>query len=369
MVLFLIALNVTLIVVVFVVRRPVEKRSERTAHSTAVLLSQALGPDEPVSADAAAVIARYPLEHAAALTGMIAMVKTAPPRARLAGLWAVRSLLRARPECCSVCWRDPDPQVRAAVVASVERDGRPAAPERLAPADIVENASGDADPIVRRAAYAALHVLGRERARPVVWRGLDDEDPEVVRLAAGRLGDIVDVATLPRVVEYLATARRENVRSVLQAVARMDGSIVEPLIQLALTAPRLKTRVAALRAIGVASVPSACLGLVPLLHDPRSELRRAAAAAVADIARIAAGHGIHADVVDHLGTQLQQERESRVLLVLLDAIESCRAAGALAVIRRKLPDVGPAVRERGLEAIAAIEGHESGAGTAAGRMS
>ena len=134
----------------------------------------------------------------------------------------------------------------------------------------------------------------------------------------------------------------------------MDAPIIEPLIELALKAPRLKMRVAALRAIGVAGIPTACLGLAPLLHDPRSELRRAAAAAVADIARIAAGHGIHADVVHHLGTQLQQEQEPRVLLALLDAIEACRASAALPAIRQKLPHVGPALRERGLEAIAAM---------------
>jgi HEAT repeat protein len=135
----------------------------------------------------------------------------------------------------------------------------------------------------------------------------------------------------------------------------MDNSIVAPLIRLANESTTPKLQVAAIRAIGAVGLPTTCGDLVALLHHANPSIRRAAATATADIARLADGRGIHPDVVRNLAVQLSLETDVHVTLALLDAVEACGdAEGGRAIVER-LPTLSAALRERGLEAVAALQ--------------
>src|SRR5689334_14466376 len=94
------------------------ERRERVP-SVATVLERALSSDERIAAEAAAVAARNPGSHQAALLSMIALARSANDAARLAALWAVRAVLRVRPSLGALCWDDPSPDVRAIVASLV----------------------------------------------------------------------------------------------------------------------------------------------------------------------------------------------------------------------------------------------------------
>jgi hypothetical protein len=187
----------------------------------------------------------------------------------------------------------------------------------------------------------------------MIWRGFDDDD-EVQRLAYGALSGRVDATSIGAVVKRLSTAKPAETRRILQALSRTDSGIVGSLIRLASSSPA-KIQLAALKAIAAVGVPTTCPQLLPLLHDSNPHIRRAAAGSVAEIARVAGGVGIHGDVLDGLIGQFRGETDVRVILALIDALEACSGQGALAAVLEKLPTLNSSIRERGLEAITALQ--------------
>ena len=368
MTLFLLALNLALVVLIVVFanlfagrhRTPGSAhRGRRTAAeadlSVVGLLSSALSNDEQVTVTAASVIARNPETYETALVSTIALARTAVPRARLALLWAIHAILRRRPEWSSLCAEDPSPEVRAAVVRALATVATSEAPTAGGFSSLIEAAAGDLDPYVRRAAYGGLHLISADRAITLIWRGLDDGDDEVRRLACAALARRIDVATIDRVVDRLSTANHAETRRILQALAQSDSTVVEPLIRVAGGSSPPRVRVGSLRALAAVGVPATCVDLVPMLSDASPAIRRATASAVAEIARLAGGRGIHGDVVRGLAAQLRRESDTHVILALVDALETCAGEEGVAALLEKLPSLSAAIRERALEALAVLQ--------------
>jgi len=237
-----------------------------TERPLAALLVDLLSRREPLVAGAAEAIARKPALHQAGLASLTTVVPAAAPRARMAILWAIRTILDTRPELATLCWRDPNPEVRAVVLSSLrgragDRDGSTRLDaDRIA--SVIEAGGRDSEPIVRRAAYANLHILSAERAAAMVWRGLDDADDEVRRHACAGLSGCGDPDSIARIVERLSTTPRAGQAAVRRAVSLMTAPVVPQLLRIAFTAPETKIRVAALKATAAAGLPSTSVELL-----------------------------------------------------------------------------------------------------------
>jgi HEAT repeat protein len=326
------------------------------------LLSDLQSDDEAKVAAAAHAVFRQPAKYQAALVALIERLRRAQPHARVVLLAAIRAVLRTRSALGRFCWPDPDADLRAAIVTTLttapDEPGEPAA--SLTAADIIEAATTDSSSAVRCAALANFKLLPTERALPIIWRALGDRDPDVEQRACAALVGRLEPDAIPRVVDYLSRVPRARARWMLQALSRTDASIVDPLVQMASEGDHLRRQVTALRALGAAALPATCVDLVRLLHDANPAVRRAAAMTIAEIARLVAGRGLDPSVARSMSLQLSRETDVAVTLALLDGLEACGDADGGRAIAERLPALPAALRERGLEAIAALQHQPTG---------
>jgi HEAT repeat protein len=370
MTLFLVALNLALVTLVVVLANlAVVRRRRHIAVSDgdrlmpggadaplAALLANLLSADERQVMETARAIARNPGQYEGALVSAMTVARETLPRARLAALWAVRAILKRRPELCTLCEHDPSAAVRAAVVSSItaDTDTRGDTPT-LRAAALVEAASGDPDVHVRRAAYTNLRLVPSERATSLMWRGLDDDDDDVRRLATVAMIGWVDATNVGRVIDRLSASPPGLARCLLQVLARSDSRVLEPLVRLARESAQPKVQMAALRALGAAGLPMTCTDVLPFLQDASPSLRRTAASAIAEVGRLAAGRGIPVEVVGGLVDQMRREADAHVMLALIDALETSSGEQGVGALLEKVPDLNPALRERALEALAVLQ--------------
>ncbi|HWO71832.1 MAG TPA: HEAT repeat domain-containing protein [Actinomycetota bacterium] len=205
---------------------------------------------------------------------------------------------------------DPTPAVRIAVLEVLRGTGEPAAVEAAtaalaadsAPAvreaavrlladapparriECLDRALLDPDPAVRATAVELLPAgAGREAAGPLL-RALSDPDQDVRRAAARHVAALPE-EDLPLVWSALLSASPE-LRE--QVVAVMERSAPDRLARLAIervAAPEPEQRLLAVELLGRAGAgtPEAVGAAIQALQDVRSEVRRAAAAALASL--------------------------------------------------------------------------------------
>lgn len=323
------------------------------------LLSDAQSGNPAVAVEAVRHIGNHPGTFSAALVSMCWRASAPALEVRLASLWAIRVICHENPALAEVCWNDANPSVRRAVICSFD-SGHACAVGRggdgaRAGATIVESARRDADPFVRREAYARLRHLGQPRAQQAAIAALEDSDDDVVRAACEVLGDVCDIGDLPRLIDALAKASDPRVQMILSAIAPVARRSPASLLSLALAGVQLDLRVAAIRALGASGVPSSAVMLLPLLSDESTDIRRGAAGAIAEIVRLIGTQAVAADIVAALIAQLEQETSASTMLATIDALEACGDRRALDVLLKRLPQMNPGIGERAVEVMVALQ--------------
>lgn len=169
---------------------------------------------------------------------------------------------------------DSAPAVRRAALRSLGIAKDPAAE----PA--VELGLGDADALIRSLAVRLAGLLGLTRLGPALQEALRDESPEVVREAALACGRLGDRGALKPLLGCFATEDEVIHRSA--GLGLGDLVVLEdlPLLLQMLRDRDADVRGAALRALTRLKACSALEQVRPLLDDPHSAVQRMARSAV-----------------------------------------------------------------------------------------
>jgi hypothetical protein len=350
MIWLLLLANVAMVFVVIgaaAARPSVSGRRDRPANLD-VLLTDAHSKDSGRTARALIALSSRPVDGAAALP--TALWLAGHPDAIVAHSAAIliERVLARQPELLALCWPAGAPLARQAVVGSVpsvESAPCPGDPRSVA----VRDASVDADAGVRRQAARCLAWLGPE-SLDAAEHLTRDADAEVRRLAYAHLGAAGAASHVARLVERLATAGAIDGLPALEALADAGRRHPLALEHLAMSSTDAATRVAATRALGATGRSASARALIDVVRDARSELRRAAALALTDLAPSLDPES-RREVCAALVAQLRHESSVSVTLALLDAAEAYRPAEGAAVIGARLDSLHPAIRARAREVV------------------
>ncbi len=198
---------------------------------------------------------------------------------------------------------DPDPEVLAAVIASLTRLGEPAAATRLLRHKILSNNSA----LVRWMAVKALGKLGSHEVLETLSRMLDDKEWVVRNEARVALVERIRALESPHeprnlslLLRFLTAQDREVREEATAALGQTDPDHVGALVE-TLEMPSPMVREGVLKALGA-------IGLAPLLptiikasHDPSPEIRRTAAWAMGRIGDPRASMRLAELLDDHVG--------------------------------------------------------------------
>ncbi|MFB6105661.1 MAG: HEAT repeat domain-containing protein [Halobacteriaceae archaeon] len=213
---------------------------------------------------------------------------------------------------------DPDPDVRAAAVDALDRQGLSALEAFLADLAGVDAGGADwtraesmvevldhDDPEARMAAATVLGSLDAPEAAPSLANRLDDPDPRVRERAAtacGRLG-------VPGVRSALEAALDDAVpdvrREAASALGAIGGDRAVAVLRDALEDPDASVRREAATALGSFGTPAAVPDLVAALSDDAEAVRRAAVYSVVQLLSEAPpdrSHEVRESVVEELQT-------------------------------------------------------------------
>jgi HEAT repeat protein len=306
------------------------------------------------AAEAMMAGAHHPDRYPAALVSVIARARVDTDPASFAALAALRAICAQFPELRARCWPDVSPSVRLAMVASIAVADATGSPTRLDELTrMLQEGLLDPDPGVRRAACRVVAVLGNERAFEMAAPLLRDADDEVHREACKLIGRLADRVAIPLLAEHLSQTDDARVPAALQALVVAGRRMPEPLVRLATGSGPAPLRIASLRAIGAVGLPATLEPIAPLLHDATRSVRRGAAEAIAAIAHRSPA-ALNVPAVTALITQLERETAASVTVALIEAIHACRDVRAAEPLRRKLPALNPAARERALEVLSGL---------------
>lgn len=323
------------------------------------VLGDAVSASDSVAITALTTVAADPVRYLPALPVAIGVLRESSSPVRLAAARAVRAILGSRPELLTMCWPEPGPRARLAILASVNhrtnRASHAQAPPLGREVDLVEQGMQDSDAAVRAEACARLQMLEPSRAVNLAAAALNDSDQEVRRIACQVLGGLGDARMIELLLEALATSHESDASTLLRTAADLGRRYPDALTRFATGGRTPGLRAAGIQALGATGLMSAAPVLVTMLDDPSKDIRRLATAAIADLARVAHAERLPAGTVDRLILQLERERSSSVLFALLDAMEVCGARTALDTVLRKLPEMNAAVRERAIEFMSTVE--------------
>lgn len=170
----------------------------------------------------------------------------------------------------------PEVGLRTNAATALGRIGDP----RAVPA--LSRALGDPSALVRQAAAQALGRIGTPEAAFALLRALSDPDLRVrvqaVR-ALGRTGQPMAAEPLVELLKQTAETAPELRQELIEALARLGGFAVDPLLR-AVQVRRPAVRQAAAEALGRLGDPRAVPTLVKMLSDPNSQSVAAAAYAL-----------------------------------------------------------------------------------------
>lgn len=294
----------------------------------------------------------HPDDAVPALPTAMALTQSPETLVSQAASILVQRVLSQRPDLLVLSSSAMAPLARRAVVASL-----PASPLAGVASDsgraVVRDAARDADARVRREAARRLAWLTSDRL-DVAAELAGDSDDETRRLACEHLAGHGAEQSVRVLVERLAASAPANVRVPLEAVARLARRFPHALDEMTTDAYDTPVRTAAILALGVTGREESSAILRAPLRDRASDVRRAAARALADLAVVAAPDRRRAIAVD-LVRQFRVERSASVTLALLDAIAICRPEDGIAAIRARIDDVYPAIRARASEVLADLE--------------
>jgi HEAT repeat protein len=306
------------------------------------VLEDVLGTDPGRAVDALDEISSDPARPLAAVPTILSVLRDSPSPRTLAGARAVRILLNGRPDVALHCWPDPAPLGRRAVVSSIPAVGGMGT-------SVVKEGAQDLDAGVRARACRRLATLERHQAVALALAALEDGESEVRRAAAEVLGILAGKAELPDLLKLFAAVDSARAPEVLRVLAQVGARHPGELVLTATGTGETDVRVAAIQALGATGLMSVAADVAELLVDRVKDVRRAAAAALADIARLARNQALPPGTIERIVRQLERERSSSVTMALIDVIEVSRAAVATEALLRKLPDMHAAIRQRALE--------------------
>jgi HEAT repeats len=327
-----------------------------SAETLLLTFSRLVSSNPPVAAEALAAVIGDPERFIATLTSVMSLLREPSSAIRLTAACAAHAIFRIHPELVQLCWPDPSPFGRLAVVTSIDHSdlSRAARSGTASLVAVIEQSMLDTDTHVRAQACARLGMLERTKALQLTAVAMTDADEDVRRIACEVIGILGDAETVPMLVENLAAADPASVPQLLRSLVAVGGRHLGVLTQLATTAQAPGNRAAAIRGLGAIGRANVVPMLTAMLHDPAKDVRRAAATAIADVALVAGSRSLPAATSTHLARQLEREQSSSVVLALLDAIEASRATAVLDSVLRRLPSLNPGVRERALEVMANV---------------
>jgi HEAT repeat protein len=222
------------------------------------------------------------------------------------------------------------------------------------------------------AALEALGALGDKRALPAVLESLDDGDPWVRRRAVEALFVLLDPeAPDGRAVEPLLAAARaavdrpDELLLLVALLGRTGASRVASDLLPYARSPRVRLRLAAVRALGMVRAATAEPVLLEALDAPEPNIRREAALAL----RRAGTESVVGPLLQRLDGAAEQDAEW-LALSLSGPLSRTRNDQLVALVERRLGRASGALRDALLEALsvgphaaAALERASRGAGT------
>ncbi|MEW5851966.1 MAG: HEAT repeat domain-containing protein [Myxococcota bacterium] len=215
--------------------------------------------------------------------------------------------------------RGPDPILRTAACQGLSRVG---APED---AELLLHALSDESATVRRAAALGLPTLGGPAAALALAARVQDDDATVMGAALHGLSLISPARAAELALWKVSNPLPRVAEVALEAAERMGGVTALAAGARAMGSDELTVVRAALRALAASGLPQAAALTIPLLKDPRWEVRHAAAQA---LGKLMSSHAAPEDTRARIQETASAERNSLVKEALQYALDGGTAENA-----------------------------------------
>lgn len=281
------------------------------------------------------------------------IIQNEPGFLRYLAAAVLKRILDANPELIAMYASDPTPNVRlVAVQAAVRRE---AAPDHGRHRDygmsaVLVDGSRDIDPRVRAVACEGLAYLSGGTAETVLTGLARDKSPDV-RLAAARA---LAAGRFPLTAGELVQMYQSGDPRVRRLAVEAAGAMADPPVLELCRLSREGTpasRVAALRLVSCVPGPESVATIVDALANRNPFTRRHAALAAASLFRRAFPASGDPALVAALVAALGAEAHSPVQGALVDALELCGDARAVAVLEERVSCCDESDRARLVEGI------------------
>ncbi len=320
--------------------------------SLVVPVMEAIGSaDATTSTLGSLAVGRQPESYGGASTVLIATAERADPRRDAVAEWALSTVCDVYAGLIPTLFVSPACGVRlAAIGAAVRRlsGSNVSASEEQGLLSLLREATRSEREQVAEQACRGIGRLRDERSLPWLFHALSSGPYVVKRAAIHALGELGNIRAIERLVNELEKDEEDLRPELLEALERCVIPPLDSWLSSAYSSPAF-ARVAALRALGTQGSPELAEAVLPLLDDGDKGVRRAAALAIAGIARASAPRSLNSGILEVLIGRFDAEGSQSTRQALLDAVAASRDDRASKLLRDRAGRV-PAVLSGKLEA-------------------